>query len=229
MRNHPLRDAELSLQLFREELQAFEALCRTRPDEIALFHFLLGAAPGGVGSFFTLVRRAPCPSLQAAAGHLAKAVDGNVCATRLKVLVETDLSAPSLHHPIAYLVAWLRVAGGNSVLPPWVHRTFPETGRLYRELRDVSCGSPECTYCRTAHDPEGLLARNFNLSAFKPQPQNDAGGSLQRDVTVAGLRGENLIAIFPPARASPFAISSRRWPTTGAPASSPSSSPRRSR
>jgi ATP-dependent DNA helicase RecQ len=81
-RNHPLRDAELSLQLFREELQAFEALCRDRPDEIGLFHFLLGAAPGGVGSLFTLVRRAPCPSLQAAAGHLAKAVDGNVCATR---------------------------------------------------------------------------------------------------------------------------------------------------
>ena len=46
-RNHPLRDAELSLQLFREELQAFESLRRTRPDEIALFHFLLGAAPGG--------------------------------------------------------------------------------------------------------------------------------------------------------------------------------------
>jgi ATP-dependent DNA helicase RecQ len=196
-RNHPLRDAELSLQLFREELQAFEALCRTRPDEIALFHFLLGAAPGGVGSFFTLVRRAASPGHRVAAGHLAKAVGANVCATRLKALVETDLSDPSLHHPIAYVVAWLRVAGGNSVLPPWVRHTFPETGRLIRELRDVPCGSPACTYCRTVHDPEGLLARNFNLSAFKPQPQNDAGGSLQREVTVAGLRGENLIAILP--------------------------------
>jgi ATP-dependent DNA helicase RecQ len=102
-----------------------------------------------------------------------------------------------LHPPIAYLVAWVRVAGGNSVLPPWVHRTFPETGRLIRELRDVPCSSPECAYCRTAHDPEGLLARNFNLGAFKPKPQNSTGDSLQRDVTVAGLRGENLIAILP--------------------------------
>ena len=196
-RNHPLRDAELSLQLFREQLQAFEALRRTRPDEIALFHFLLGATPGGVGSFFAMVRRAPCPSLLAAAGHLAKAVDGNVCSTRLRVLVEAELAEPSSHHAIAYLVAWLRVAGGNSVLPPWVHRTFPDTSRLIRELRDVPCRSPDCAYCRTVHDPEAQLARNFNLNAFRPVPQNNAGGSLQRDVTVAGLRGENLIAILP--------------------------------
>ena len=41
------------------------------------------------------------------------------------------------------------------------------------------------------------MRQYFSLSEFRPQPQNDAGGSLQRDVTVAGLRGENLLAILP--------------------------------
>ena len=178
-------------------MQAFRSLQRSRPDEIALFHFLLGAAPGGVGSLFTLVRRAPCPSPSAAADHLAKSVDGKVCATRRQALIRSDLADPSLHYPIAYLVAWLRVAGGNSVLPPWVCRTFPQTARLIRELRDLPCGVPECTYCHTVHDPETQLAQYFGLSEFKPRPENDAGGSLQRDVTMAGLRGENLLAVLP--------------------------------
>ena len=47
-RNHPLRDAALSLQLFREEVQAIVALCRTRSDEIALLHALIGAAQRGM-------------------------------------------------------------------------------------------------------------------------------------------------------------------------------------
>jgi hypothetical protein len=39
-RSQPLRDAELSLSLFHDELDALRALQRTCPN-VALFHFLL--------------------------------------------------------------------------------------------------------------------------------------------------------------------------------------------
>jgi ATP-dependent DNA helicase RecQ len=155
------------------------------------------SATGGVASLFATIRGAPCPTAEAAAAHLENAVRGHVCEKRLATLIETDLRDPALHYPIAYLVAWLRVSGGNSVLPPWVRQAFPETPRLIRELRDRPCASPDCSYCRRAHDPETLLEHYFNLKTFRAEPDNGAGGSLQRDVTVAGLRGANLLAILP--------------------------------
>jgi len=197
-RNSPLRDAELSLELFTHEVHALRALHASRPDDVALFHYLLaGGDAGGLASLFKMVRRAARPTDQAARLHVAMSVTGKVCATRLARLVDDDLRERSLHYPIAYLVAWLRVAGGNSVLPPWVHNTFPETTRLIRELRDAPCDEPACAYCRTIHDPEKQLAHYFNLDAFRPLPQTASGGSLQREVVMAGLRGESLIAILP--------------------------------
>ena len=232
-RNNPLRDAELSLELFRDELHAFESLQQRSPGRcraVPLSDLCL-VSDGRSGCSFSLPRtrgrvgegaRADGPAVTATAitGGLESPVcssdvlppgsrrrsgslgrepsDGKVCATRLQALVATDLAEPSLHYPIAYLVAWLRVAGGNSVLPPWVHRTFPETARLIRELRDVPCGSPDCAYCHTAHDPEAQLAQYFGSSAVQASAaERAAAARLQRDVTVAGLRGENLLAILP--------------------------------
>jgi ATP-dependent DNA helicase RecQ len=193
-----MRDAELSLELFNQELEAFQSLQKTRPDDVALFHFLLGGGDaGGVASLFTTVRRAVCPSAGEASAYLAKAIGSKGCQTRTGTLVTRDLVDPSLHYPIAYLIAWLRVAGGNSVLPPWVHNAFPETASLIRELRDIPCGSPGCAYCHATHDPEAQLSHYFDLKAFRPDPKNGTGGSLQREVTVAGLRGESLLAILP--------------------------------
>lgn len=76
-----------------------------------------------------------------------------VCSTRLEQLLEIDLIDTSLHWPLAYALAWLRVSGGNSVLAPWVRHQFPEVGRLLAELRDTPCGLKACGYCATTHDP----------------------------------------------------------------------------
>ncbi len=187
-RNDPLRDAQLSLTLFSEEQAAFRALQDTRPDDVALFHFLLtGDAPGGLRSMFEAIRRAPRPSDDEAAHSLRESASGKVCRTRLAKLADTDLREPRLHAAIAYVVAWLRVAGGNSVLPPWVHRTFEDVGHLVHELREVPCTDPGCGYCRQQHHAETLLALYFNKPSFRPAPANAAGGSLQQDIVVAGL------------------------------------------
>lgn len=144
-RNHPLHDAELSLALFQDERDALDALQASRPDELALFHFLLtGEESGGLHSMFESLRRARRPTREQAAEHLARSIAGKVCSTRLSTLAARDLDDHSLHAPLAYAVAWLRVAGGNSVLPPWVHRTFKDTARLIQELRESPCDDPAC-------------------------------------------------------------------------------------
>jgi ATP-dependent DNA helicase RecQ len=198
-RNDPLRDAELSLTLFLDEQAAFRSLAESRPDDVALFHFFLtGDAPGGLRSMFEAIRRAPRPSAEEAASALGRSLSEKVCRTRLAALSGTDLRDAGLHSALAYVVAWLRVAGGNSVLPPWVHRTSEDVARLVHELREVPCDDPACGYCRQYHHPETLLASYFNKpSSFRPTPANAAGGSLQRDIVVAGLGGRSLMAVLP--------------------------------
>jgi ATP-dependent DNA helicase RecQ len=126
---------------------------------------------------------------------------------------------------IAYGVAWLRVAGGNSVLPPWVHRTFTETSRLIHELREIPCDEPSCGYCRENHHAETLLARDFDKASFRPLPANPDGGSLQRDIVMPASAGRASSRSCRPAPASPCATRSRRSRITGGAAGSPSCSP----
>ena len=143
------------------------------------------------------MRNAPCPTIDQAEIHLCRSLSGQVCDIRLRSLPNTDLRNPASYPAIAYCVAWLRVAGGNSVLPPWVHRTFTDTSRLIHELREVPCDEPGCPYCRENHHAETLLARDFDKSSFRPLPANPDGGSLQRDIVIAGLCGQSLLAILP--------------------------------
>ena len=98
---------------------------------------------------------------------------------------------------LAYTVTWLRVAGSNSVLPPWVRLEHPGVGRLILRLRETPCTSSACAYCRRVHDAREQLRTFFALDDFRPLPADAAGGSLQRGIVEAGLRGESLLAIMP--------------------------------
>ena len=61
--------------------------------------------------------------------------------------------------PLAYALAWLSVAGGNSVMPPWVRHQFPDAGHLVRRLRDYRmCGSCLQLVPGTAQRPQGTYS-----------------------------------------------------------------------
>jgi ATP-dependent DNA helicase RecQ len=100
-------------------------------------------------------------------------------------------------HALAYTLAWLRVAGANSVLPPWVRLEHPLTRQLIRRLREVPCASPDCAYCRRVHDAREQLQSFFNLPDFRAIPANACGRSLQRDIVESGMRDESLLAVLP--------------------------------
>src|SRR5699024_7575716 len=120
--------------------------------------------------------------------------DLKVCRTRLNRLLAEELAAPHQHWSLAYALAWLRVSGGNSVLAPWVHYQLPATGSFIYELRDRPCTEPDCQYCLSVHDPRAELKRYFRFDDFRYEAD---GGSLQHDTVLAGMRGENVLAILP--------------------------------
>ena len=88
------------------------------PEEAQCLHYLLvpqDAATVGLGAMLAAWRRSPRPTLEEAKLAWLRATKGKVCATAQRRLVHEWLPEPSWHKPLAYVLAWLRVAGGNSV------------------------------------------------------------------------------------------------------------------
>ncbi|WP_425316070.1 RecQ family ATP-dependent DNA helicase [Stutzerimonas chloritidismutans] len=201
--NSPLTDCRSTLTLFNDQRMAFAELNTSHQAELLCYQTLLAPTlKSDLGSFFaSLSGKSPKPvtELRSLIPELLRETDPTltrafkVCSTRLEQLLETDLLDESLHWPLAYALAWLRVSGGNSVLAPWVRHQFPEVGRLIAELRDTPCGQANCGYCSTTHDPRHELKRYFGFDDFRTEPD---GRTLQHDVVLAGMQGKHVLAIL---------------------------------
>lgn len=201
--NSPLADCKSTLTLFLDQQQAFGLLAESQPDELHSYQALVSPRTGaGLGNFFlSITGRAPLAtaSLASLIPNLLKESDPSlsrdlkVCRTRLTQLVTQDLHQPELHWPLAYVLAWLRVSGGNSVLAPWVRYQFPAVGQLIHELRDAPCASDDCQYCRTTHDPRHELKRYFGFDDFRYESE---GKSAQYDIVLAGMRDTSVLAVL---------------------------------
>ncbi len=202
----PVADCRLAAQILREQ---FAELARRagggEADLIAVYRFcfqgatlLDGNATGGDGIAAVFALLAPgLPSVTRVRDTLLARWQGRACTTTAPRLILAHLKTPDLRPALAYAAAWLTVAGGNSVLPPWVRHRFPATRTLLDALREVPCGAPDCAWCREAHDPNRQLKRWFNFDAFRPQPATDDGASLQQAVVSDGIAARALLAILP--------------------------------
>ena len=198
-RNDPVRDAELAYALFLDQAEALRQCAEARPDEMLCLHFLLAPENGkGVANFFATLRRSLKPSLADALAAWQRVTADKVCVTGQRWALELALPDPVWHKPMAYVLAWLRVAGGNSVLPPWVHHNFPQVREAITRLRDSPCADPACTWCREQHDLEALLPRYFpGITRFRSTPATADGRSLQRAIVDNGFAGRPTLAILP--------------------------------
>ena len=190
--NDPELDARLALEVFDNQQKA---LGEASPDLLAAWHWLT-TADGGTGFdlVFSSLRQSGRPSDGEAHDAILARLAGNSC-DRLALEVTGD--ARRYGWSLAYALAWLSVAGGNSVLPPWVRHQFPEAGRVVRRLRDTACADPGCEWCRERHDARRELTRWFCFDGFRPEPADEDGNSLQQSVVVAAMAGENALAIMP--------------------------------
>lgn len=198
-RNDPVRDAELAYALFRDQAQALQTRVDEHPDEALCLHYLLAPENGkGVANFFATLRRSLRPSLAQAQAAWQRSTADKVCVTAQQRVVDTYLPDPEWHKPLAYALAWLRVSGGNSVLPPWVGLTYPRTREVIATLRDVPCADPQCHWCREQHDLATLLPRYFpGITAFRSRPATPDGKSLQQVIVENGFAGKPSLAILP--------------------------------
>lgn len=118
--NDPELDARLALDLFGDQQRAL----REAPAELlCAWHWLTtrDGAGSGLDSFFTTVRRSARPSDLEARVAIEQRLKGQACAAQgAKAISEAE----QLGWPLAYALAWLSVAGGNSVMPPWVRHQF---------------------------------------------------------------------------------------------------------
>lgn len=194
--NDPELDARLTLDVFRDQHHAFQTLNETAPELVLAWHWLttVDTSVSGLNAFFTTLRRKPRPADGEAVTAIEELLRGQACLTHGREILG---DAEKQGWALAYALAWLSVAGGNSVMPPWVRHQFPEAGALVRRLRDTACDDPACTWCRERHDTRKELARWFGFSEFRPEPVGVDGRPLQQAIVEAAMRGKHVLAILP--------------------------------
>ena len=196
--NNPELDARLVFQVLENQLNAFHDLQRAEPDALTAYHFLATRqeASAGFDAVFSLIRSAPAPSARAAEDAIRRLLSGRACSRRIEQTLGR-LASPQLGWPMAYALSWISVAGGESVMPPWVRMQFREAALIVRHLRDTACDSPDCAWCREKNDPKRALSRWFGFEAFRPQPMDDMGRPLQERIVDEAMHGQSILGILP--------------------------------
>ncbi|AVL52400.1 RecQ family ATP-dependent DNA helicase [Roseobacter denitrificans] len=196
--NDPEQDALLVFDVLDNQLEAFGALHKSNPDALACYHYLTTRAEGmtGFDAVFRYIRGHDCPSQTEAQDALVRMLAGQVCGARLAQTLER-LSSPKNGWPMAYALAWITVAGGDSVMPPWVRAQFRKASLIVKHLRDTSCGDPNCAWCAEQNDPLRALQKWFGFEAYRPQPVDPEGRPLQERIVDEAMSGKSVLGILP--------------------------------
>ena len=190
--NDPLLDSKLAVEAFANQL---EKLKDAPPELLTAWHWLTTLEKGtGFDLVFSAIRGTPRPTLEEAREAIRQRLDGQGCQIRVRTVVDT---AREQGWPLAYVLAWLSVAGTNSVMPPWVLFEFPQASKMVKQLRDSPCQHHDCQWCREHHDPTRELNRWFGFQAFRPEPADERGVPLQERIVQKAMLGEDLLAILP--------------------------------
>ncbi len=195
--NDPELDARLTLDVFRDQRDALATLNQSSPEQLLAWHWLttLGASDAGVNSFFATIRRAPRPPDKQAVTVIQHWLAERGCPTQVEAIIP---KIGEYGWALAYAMAWLSVAGGDSVMPPWVRYQFPLARELVHRLRDTPCNRvSDCVWCSQHHNARSELKRWFGFDGFRPEPADGAGQPLQQTIVEAAMRGESLLGILP--------------------------------
>ena len=193
--NDPMLDAGLAFSLFRDIRSALPE----RPDDLLTsWHWLCTRQDPrtelALDRVFTEIRGVARPSATEALGAIERQLRSGVCKTRLHGIMS---GVEQNRWPMAYAMSWLSVAGGTSVMPPWVRNQFPEAGVLVRNLRDKACHVPDCDWCCTNQNAHRELKRWFGFEDFRPEPKVEDGRSMQQAIVEAALAQDSLLGILP--------------------------------
>ena len=193
--NDPELDSRLAVRVFEEQVAA---LGRASLDILAAWHWLTtpdaDGADRAMNDLFYAIRRSRRPSRTEACAAISRQLDGAACPGSVRAALD---AAERLGWELAYVLAWISVSDGNSVMPPWVRHQFPGASRLVRRLRDTPCGDPACPWCGTRHDARTRLRQWFGFADFRPEPTDDEGRPMQKTIVEAAMVDKHVLGILP--------------------------------
>ena len=200
--NDPVKDASLAMKIFADEYLDLQALARKKPELLRFYHHCF-ATPGhsdatqdfkGLATVcWTLVDHTFSSDWEAMTA-LTRLGKEKACPEQLRRVAQTHYLKGSARRILPYAVAWLQVAGGNSILPHWVRHRYPVLSTILEQLRETHCGQEDCIYCKDNHDPKTQLRSFFQFPDFRV---TDDGQPLQRDLVRGGMQGRSLLGIMP--------------------------------
>ena len=191
-KNDPEQDAKIALAVFVDQQSMLQ---KSDSRLLGAWHWLTTQERGpGFDLFFEGVRGSPRPSGGEAREAIHSLTYQSCCQTHARRAI---FAADEHGWSFAYALAWLSVAGGNSVMPPWVRHQFPGAGILVRRLRDLKCDDQQCSWCLRSHNPRRELKRLFRFDDFRKEPADKDGRPLQEKIVEAAMAGEHVLGILP--------------------------------
>lgn len=196
--NDPVLDAKLVFEVLANQLDALQELSKSEPGALVAYHYLTTRMERteGFDAVFRYLRNAESPSQEEAFGAIRRMLNGRACKKRVDQTLGR-LVSPQIGWPMAYALSWISVAGGDSVMPPWVRAQFREASLIVRHLRDTSCKDPNCAWCSEQNDPVRALNKWFGFESFRPQPVDPDGRPLQERIVDEAMSGSSLLGILP--------------------------------
>jgi len=205
-KNHPARDCDSSKVILEDSVAAFRSMLadpRGR-ERLALIRWLLVRAElpwNGSAGLDLLFSEIGIPALGESAADQAwkNQTQGFACPDGAQGEWAHALTTPAHRATLAYVLAWLPVAGSDSVLPSWVRHRFPQTSAVIRHLRATPCADSNCPWCSQTLSPTKQLRRFFGYDAFRPEPAlvDRPSVSLQEEIVRQAMSGASVLGILP--------------------------------
>lgn len=178
--NNPLNDSIKAMELFNDEINAFNALPYGKK---WVYCSLLYRFPQFKG-FFDYNECIPYPL---SADSLKQEFGGKFC-------YNVNLEPVMKEYPVelAYALALIWAGDKHSITPPWVLKNYPHVESIIYLL----CGTPctqGCHYCRNHFNVKDGLKRLFGYDSFRTYD----GEPLQERAADAAVRSKSLLAVFP--------------------------------
>ncbi len=187
--NNPLNDAEKAMQLFFDEVEAFQALPQgtkqifccllySRPEFKGFFDYCEISPRRGSGIFHSHFN---VPKL------IQEEYAGRICAH-----ADVEQLVRKCPVELAYALALIGVADYHSVTPPWLTKNYPKIDNVVKCLCNTPCREG-CEYCRDRLNIHKKLKQFFGYDNFRTY----AGEPLQERAAQAAVNGKSLLAVFP--------------------------------
>lgn len=196
--NDPVEDALLAGRVFSEQWDTFINQLASGSEVSSLYRSFLHTDTALTGTADALgAMGIPLLEKEELYNAFFRLAHPHACNTAIENIINQLKTGALAHSPLAYVTAWLTVAGGNSVLPPWVRHRFPIVSTILYQLREYPCSESGCNYCATHHNSRFFLKEYFGFDDFRNKPATDEGKSLQAEIVTAGAKETTLFATMP--------------------------------